>query len=37
MLRDHGARTLRVDMREVRRDLDRTARELAAFLLPVAA
>jgi very-short-patch-repair endonuclease len=37
MLRDHGARTLRVDLREVRRDVDALARELAGFLLPAAA
>jgi hypothetical protein len=37
MLRDHGVRTLRVDMREVRGQLDRTAAELAAFLLADAA
>lgn len=32
MLRDHGARTLRVDAREVRRDVDALARELAGLL-----
>jgi very-short-patch-repair endonuclease len=37
MLRDHGARTIRVDAREVRRDVDALARELVVFLLPAAA
>lgn len=37
MLRDHGARTLRVDAREVRRDVDAVARELVALLLPAVA
>ena len=37
MLRDHGARTLRVDAREVRRDVDALAAELVTLLLPAAA
>lgn len=37
MLRDHEARTLRVDVREVRRDLEGLAQEIAGFLLPKAA